>query len=145
MPLIKSRRISNQGRRSSQAALLPHQVFPGNIRNELRMTCVLRGFSSLREGFGKNGLAQQEALFDFYHGKGDKIPSQIQMLADGISAYKDLYDIKDQTIVVKKGSKKKKVTRKKLQLKKSLCRDEFMTYTAGDQINTKDLKKNIVI
>jgi hypothetical protein len=108
MSFIRSRKHTNKIRKSSQAALLPHQRFPGNIRNELRMTCVLRGYSSLREGLEMNQRQQQEALYNFYHGDGEKQPSQIQMLADGISSYKDLYDVKSQTIVVKKKGKKRK-------------------------------------
>jgi hypothetical protein len=84
MAFIRSKKNTNKSRRSTQSSLLPHQIFPGNIRNELRMTCVLRGYSALREGFGMSQVAQQESLFNFFHGNGDKQPSQIEMLADGI-------------------------------------------------------------
>ena len=102
MPFIKSRKPSNKIRKPSQAALLPHQRFPSNIRNELRMTCVLRGYSSLREGFQMSQKNQMSALSNFYLGNGEKQPSQIQMLVDGIAAYKDLYDVKEELVVVKK-------------------------------------------
>ena len=105
MALIKSRKHTNKVRKTTHSALLPHQRFPGTIRNELRMTCVLRGFSALREGLGKNQKQQQLELFNFYHGNGDKQPSQIQMLVDGIGAYKDLYDLKTEKIIVKKMGK----------------------------------------
>ena len=106
----RNRKHTNKTRKSSQAALLPHQRFPSNIRTELRMACVLRGMSSLKQGPQKTQKLQQQALFNFYHGKGEKSPSQIDMLVNGIGAYKDLYDLKTQLIVVKRKGIKKKAT-----------------------------------
>ena len=137
----RSRKHTNKIRKSSQAALLPHQRFPSNIRTELRMACVLRGMSSLKQGPQKTQKLQQVALSNFYHGKGEKSPSQIDMLVNGIGAYKDLYDLKTQLIVVKRKGIKKKVNKNQLQLKQMLSRDDFLTYTADDQINTADMVK----
>ena len=47
-----------------------------------------------------NQTQQQQALHGLHHGKGEKAPSQIQMLANGISAYKDLNDLKTQAIII---------------------------------------------
>ena len=63
------------------------------------------------------------------------------MLVNGIGAYKDLYDLKTQSIVVKRKGTKKKVNKNELRLKQILSRDEFLTFTAGDQINTADMIK----
>ena len=88
-----------------------------------------------------NQKQQQQALHDFYHGKGEESPSQIKMLADGISAYKDLYDVKTQSIIIKKNGKRTNMNKNELTLKQLLSRTEFLTFTAGDEITTADLVK----
>ena len=146
MAPLKFRRATHNRRRAALPSLLPHQRFPKAVRNELRMTAVLRCLSTLREGQKKTQTQQQQLLHDYYHGKGDKYPSQIQMLTEGTSYYKDLYDVKTKRIVVtqknaKKSSKTKQIGKKSLVLKTLLSREDFMTFTAGDEIDLADLKR----
>jgi hypothetical protein len=54
-------------------------------------------------------------LFDFFHGKTNKAPSQIKMLAEGIGPYRDLYSTKPVEIITSKGSGKKKGKERKLK------------------------------
>lgn len=81
-------------------------------------------------------------LYDFYHGVANKHPSQIKLLCEGASFHKDLCDLKSQRIVANKnkGKSTTKSTRKSLALKSLLSREEFMTFTAGEEINERDLK-----
>ena len=80
------------------------------------MTCVLRCYSTVREGPQLKKTDQQQKLFEFYHGKGDKYPSQIKLLSEGTSFYKDLYDVKSLRMVTSKkyGKKTKKTSKKTL-------------------------------
>ena len=138
----RNRQSTNRRRRTTIPPLLPHQRFPKAIRDELRMTAALRCFSTLRTGAQKTQQQQQHLLYDYYHGNGNKYPSQIQLLTEGTSFYRDLYDVKTQTIVVnKKKGKAQRIGRKSLVLKPLLSREDFMTFTAGEEINCVDLKK----
>ena len=142
MPLSQSRRQNNRSN-TSRPSLLPHQRFPKQIRNELRMTCALRGYSAMRVGDGKTLLKQYEYLNRFYHGNGSKAPSQIKMLAEGMSPYSDLYSSKKTTIVTnkKKGPTSREVST--LYLKENLSRETNRLYYVGDPITHRDLEKKI--
>jgi hypothetical protein len=146
MAFKQSRRQSNKSksaRLTSRPTMLPHQRFPKSIRQELRMTCALRGFSALRQGDGKILLKQYEFLERFYHGHNNKSPSQIQMLAEGVPPYSDMYDSKSVTIVShkSKGGKTRQVVKK--YLKENLSRDTNRHYYIGDPITYSDLEKKI--
>ena len=65
---------------------------PKNIRDELRMSCALRGYSDLKCGKSRRITQQYEAMYEFYHGKPPHKPSQIHMLASANLNYADLYD-----------------------------------------------------
>ena len=146
MPFKQSRKPSNKpksSRRSTRPTILPHQRFPKSIRDELRMTCALRGFSAMRQGDWKTLAKQYEFLDHFYHGQATKSPSQIQMLAEGVSPYNDLYNSKSVTIVTHKSKGGKSHQVKKLYLKENLSRDTSRLFYVGDPITYTDLEKKI--
>ena len=137
----KARRQSTKSR-SSRPRLLPNQVFPKEIRNELRMCCALRGASAMRQGPGLTSLTQHKYLSNFFHGEANKAPSQIGMLAEGIAPYDDLYSSKSVSIVTSKGKGKRKDGKKnKLYLKEELSRQSNRLFFVGDQITKFDLEK----
>ena len=53
------------------------------VRDELRMCVTLRGYSAIPAGKGKTLPVQYKCMEEFYHGKFEHSPSQIQMLVDG--------------------------------------------------------------
>ena len=56
---------------------------PKEIRDELRMTCALRGYSHIKCGKGMKLKQQQKELARFYHGQAPNYPLQIKPLANG--------------------------------------------------------------
>ena len=124
--------------------LLPNQILPKEVRNELRMTVALRGYSAMREGDGMSAKKQEKFLYDFFHGVTNKSPSQIQMMAEGLSPYDDLYESKTISIVTSK-SNGKKTTRKKCRrfLKEKLSREISRQFYIGDHITYSDLEKKL--
>jgi hypothetical protein len=140
MPKSKRAKASNI-RRKKKDMLSKTVKMPKAIRDELRMTCVLRGFSLMRQGFEQTGAVQADTMNDFFHGVNGQRPSQIKMLAEGTSVYKDLYDVTTHTIVSrnkKKGSKSVSATR--YRLKSELSRREEGYYTERE-ITYGDLRK----
>ena len=95
----RSRQYSNK-QRGTRPAMSLHQHFPKSVRDELRMTCALRGFSAMREGDGKSLPKQYIFMHKFYHGDNNKAPSQIRMLAEGMSPYNDLYSSKERSVCI---------------------------------------------
>ena len=81
-------------RKKIRSTIPPPLVLPKTIRDELRMSVALQGYSSLREGEGKTLIQQYQCMETFFHGSAAKAPSQIQMMAEGIGRYKDLYEKK---------------------------------------------------
>ena len=65
---------------------------PKHIRDELRMTCALWYYSSLRQGEGKKVKDLWISMSDLYHGNNTSIPSQLLLLSNGSFSYKDLFD-----------------------------------------------------
>ena len=126
----------------SRSSLLPNQMFPKTIRDQLRMTVALRGHSSLRQGEGMSGKKQEQCLENFYHGVPNKSPSQIQMISEGLSPCDDLHETKTVSIVTSKSSGKKNKKKVKKFLKEKLSRDlNCRHFFAGDQITLSDLEK----
>ena len=78
---------------------------PKPIRDELRMTCALRGYSTIRTGSGMTVAVQREKMEQFYHAVKGKSPSQIQMLCEAKIDYADLLETSDIAVVTKKGKK----------------------------------------
>ena len=66
---------------------------PRFIHDELRMTCALKGYSSLKTGKSRRLPDQYLYMEKFYHGKVPSHPAQIQLLAKGHLNYRDMYDV----------------------------------------------------
>ena len=134
----------NKGSRSSPTrTAASKQKLPKAIRDELRMTCALRGYSTIRTGSGMKIRDQQEKMEQFYHGIEGNIPSQIQLLSEAKVEYADLYESTDIAIVTKKGSKRKKMKANatdRKHLNQTMSRDESAFYYVGTDIRYHDLK-----
>ena len=82
-------------------------------------------------------------MYDFFHGVNGEGPSQIKMVAEGTSVYKDLYETTVKPIVnkrVKKGTKQGASVKRK-RLKVVLTRQERTHYYSGTDITHTDLEK----
>ena len=75
---------------------------PNIIRNELKMTCALKGFSDMKCGTAKRIAYQYSFSSRFYHGHATNYPSQIKLLAEGKHVYRALYDEVEVTTTKKK-------------------------------------------
>ena len=62
-------------RRKSSPIRTKKSTLPKNIRDELRMTCTLRGYSSIRYGEGMTKKIQEKRLNAFVHSVEGKNPS----------------------------------------------------------------------
>ena len=87
MPKTKKTRDSFCSPKSSKILSMPVLPLPKFIRDELRMTCALRGYSSIRQGEGMTIHQQHNAMNTFFHGKSKEVPSQIQLLSEGKLLY----------------------------------------------------------
>ena len=118
---------------------------PKAIRDELRLTCALRGFASMRQGFHNTLAEQAKIMYDFFHGVPGKQPSQLKMLAEGTGVYRDLYKATMQRIVTSKKKRSNKssddgpVTR--LRLDSKLTRTDGVYYYTDGDISHSDLQK----
>ena len=130
-----SRSRMNQGNNT-------RQPLPKTIRDELRMCCALRGYSSIRSGDGKTLKQQHQLMSYFYHGVTSTSPSQILMLTQGISPYSDLFDTTThRTVTSKSASSTKKSPTTKMFLKQKLSRDDSRVFYTGTDISFSDLEK----
>ena len=111
---------------------------PFNIRNELRMLCAMKGYSSMKGGKGKTLMQQYDTLYAYYHGKEPSRPSQIKILCSGGYGYGDLYDSIQKVATSKSASTE---TTEELVLKKDLHRDPTRVFRAKKEINYLDLEK----
>ena len=111
------------------------------IRDEIRMTCALKGFSTLIHGNGKNNNRQFDQMFHFYHGKKPHRPSQIEMLCKGHGSYRALYNLSQVTVTSKNGSTE---SVNRLFLKPSLHLDLNFNYRADIELVTEDLERKTV-
>jgi len=124
---------------TKKRAALPK--LPKLIRDEIRMTCALKGFSNLIQGKGKNRNQQYDQMYIFYHGKKPHRPSQIRMLCNGQGSYRDMYD-SSQVMVTSKSGDTESVTR--LYLKPSLHLDLNTDYRADYDLLSEDLERKTV-
>ena len=140
MPFSNQRRLPNNSRSHSRSrtTTTTRQILPKAIRDELRMCCALRGYSSIREGDGKTIKQQHDLISDFFHGVTGKSPSQIRMLCEGKLHYGDLYESSLQRNLT---SRKKKTTTTKIYLKENLSRDDSRVFYLGTDIFFNDLQK----
>ena len=136
-----ARRLSKQ--RTKHSPTKP-TMLPKAVRDELRMCVALRGYSTIRGGFGKKLDEQFVLMQDFFHGKSTHAPSQIKMLVDGQLAYAALYDTKATVVTSKKTkSKKKKESPVQLYLKPSLTRIDNTQFVQYVDITVDDLERKL--
>ena len=139
---LRSTRSRSTSRSRMPLLAAPRQPLPKQIRDELRMSCALRGYSSIRSGDGKTLKQQHELMSQFYHGVTNTSPSQILMLSQGISPYDDLYETTTHRAVTSKtASSRKKTPTTKMYLKESLSRDDSRVFYTGTDITSSDLEK----
>ena len=133
---LKSKYIMTNTSPKKKKNILP---LPSQIRNELRMTCALHGYSELKSGLKKNYSTNINPCQFFFHGKPPNHPSQIHLLAEGRLKYSCLFE----SIQIKTTSKKSKDSTllEKLKLKQLLSRDNSRNYFSGIDIRAKDLEK----
>ena len=118
-------------------------MLPKAVRDELRMCVALRGYSSIRSGFGKKLETQYKLMETFFHGKLSQ-PSQIQMLVDGQLAYAALYDSKTAPVASKKQkTEKKKDSPVQYYLKHSLSRVANQQFFQHLDINVGNLERKL--
>ena len=79
---------SNKGQRKKKAP----RPLPKAIRDELRMTCVLKGYSAIKCGGGKTLSRQYSDIAKIFHGKQPNHPSQISLLCNASYSYRALFD-----------------------------------------------------
>ena len=129
---------------SKSAAKQRLTKLPKVIRDELRMCVALRGYSTIRSGEGKTLDEQYRLMEEFYHGKKNSSPSQIEMLVEGQLHYAGLYEKKPLRITSKKHrTKKNKENTDQYYLKDSLSRDKSRKYIQKVDITVKDLEKKL--
>ena len=134
-------RVSKQGQKQSPKTTM----LPKAVRDELRMCVALRGYSTIRAGEGKTLTQQYKCMQDFFHGKSNHSPSQVQMLVDGQLHYGAIYKKKTAPISSKKQKKKKKDSPVQYFLKQSLSRYSSRQSVQHVDITVHDLKKNFVL
>ena len=91
--------MSGKRKRGKGKAVAPVKLLK-EVRNKLRMTCALRGYSYIKCGSGKKLGQQQKELERYHHGQAPNYPSQIKFLVEGSYTYRDLYNT--ETLIVTK-------------------------------------------
>ena len=133
-------RVAQQGSKQSPKTTM----LPKAVHDELRMCVALRGYSAIRAGEGKILSIQYKCMEEFYHGKFEHSPSQIQMLVDGQLHYGALYDKKTAPILSKKHkSKKKKASPVQYFLKQSLSCGFSRQFVQNVYITVGDLENKL--
>ena len=108
---------------------------PRYIREELRMTCALKAYSSLKSRKARRLPEQYGFMQRFYHGKVPSHPAQIQLLAEGHFNCRALYDSIEVKVTKKKGQGKSKPhIATKLKLKDILSNHSSRSYYCGEDI-----------
>ena len=125
-----------KGKRKEVAAIKLPKIF----RDELRMTCALRGFSHLKCGMAMKFKKQQEQLARFYHGQPPDHPSQIKLLAQGSYTYRELYE-EESSIITKKSDEISSSVH--LYLKPMFSPGSIGRFRAGIDITEVDLEKSL--
>ena len=114
---------------------------PRFIRDELRMTCALKGYSSLKTGKSRRLPDQYLFMEKFYHGKVPSHPAQIQLLAEGHLNYRDMYDSVSVKVTKKKTSKSSTPSATRFKLKDILSNNSSRSFYCGEDILYSDLEK----
>ena len=119
---------------------------PRYIRDELRMTCALKGYSQVKTGKAMRLPDQHLAMHKFYHGQTPSHPPQIKLLADAHVNYSELYDEEEINIESKRKSQKAtKSSMTRMKLKNRVSNDANVSYYSGTDIRFSDLEKKIVL
>ena len=124
-----------------------HMSLPKPVRDELRMSVALRGYSALKAGRGKTIKQQIQSLYDFFHGKKKHSPSQIQMLVEGQLHYACFYEKESVPISTKKTKSSKKQRNNATErffLKKALTCVSNRIFVQNVDITVKDLEKKLL-
>jgi len=116
-------------------------LLPKIIRDELRMTVALQGYSHLIQGKGRTIKSQYDQMFIFYHGQKPNRPSQIKLLCDGAASYRDMYE-SSQSAVTSKSPDLSSTSI--LTLKSSLTLDLNVNYRCGQEIVLSDLERKTI-
>ena len=111
---------------------------PKSIRDELRMTCALKGYSDIKCGKSRKMAEEYERLSQFFHGKLPNHPPQIKLLAEANLNYRELHDEKNLTVTNKNDNVN---TLKRYTLKTTLTRDMGRIYHSSVDITHHDLEK----
>ena len=111
---------------------------PKYIRDELRMTCALHGYSAMKCGGGKKLVTQYDEMNTFYHGKEPTHPSQIRLLSSASSPYCLLFD-QSTSIATKKRDDMASISQ--YALKQIVSLDASRTFYCGEDIRVDDLEK----
>ena len=115
---------------------------PRYIRDELRMTVALKGYSSLKTSKARRLPEQYEYMHKFFHGKVPSHPAQIKLLAEGHLNYRDLYDVVNVNVTKKKVSRNQTPpSALKLKLKDILTNYSSRSFYSGEDIFHLDLEK----
>ena len=115
------------------------KLIPANVLKELQICVGLRGYSNMCQRDPMTIREQREWMGNFFHGKGNTHPSQIDLLVKGVQPYSYLYDTKTIPVTNKDSTQKKSY---KLVLKEKMLPDTSRKYVAGKDFNASDLEKN---
>lgn len=116
---------------------------PRYIRDELRMTCALKEYLSLKTGKSRRLPDQYLFMEKFYHGKVPSHPAQIQLLAEGRLSYRNMYDVVSVKVTKKKISKANAPSATKLKLKDVLTNNSSRSFFCGEDILYSDLEEKV--
>ena len=114
---------------------------PRYIRDELRMTVALKGYSLLKILKARRLPEQYDFMHRFYHGKVPSRLAQIQLLAEGHLNYRELYELVNVKITTKKANKQTPPSPSKYKLKDILTNYSSRSYFCGEDILHLDLEK----
>lgn len=115
---------------------------PKYIRDELRMTCALKGYSLLKTGKAMRLPDQHAAMHKFYHGLTPSHPPQIKLLSDAHVNYSALYE--EEEVLIKSKKKSQKATKAsitRMKLKAMISNNSHASFYSGTDIRFSDLEK----
>ena len=98
----------------------------------------LREYSNMCQRDPMTVREQREWMGNFFHGKCNTHPSQIDLLVKGVGPYSYLYDTNTLPVTNKDTTQEKPY---KLVLKEKMLPDTSRKYVAGKDFNASDLEK----
>ena len=131
--------------KTPKTAKTPMTPLPRSIRDELRMTVALKGYSRLKCGKPRRLPDQYSFMEKFFHGIKPSHPPQIQLLAEAHMNYRDLYDEVTYPVTNKTTKSKSSSPPASLfKLRDILTNNSSHSYYSGIDINYSDLEKKKV-